>query len=529
MDVGTPIGNYLIEDLLGKGGMAEVYRVRHPDLPRSEALKLLAPHLAADPDFVRRFLEEASATASLDHPNIATIYAVSSSSGPLYYFTMELVEGGDLSDFLAQRGRLPLEEALPLLRQVAAALDYAHQKGIVHRDMKPANTLLKRSSANAGTTVKVVDFGIAKAQEAEGGKRLTKTGMILGTPEYMAPEQATGQNVGPWTDQYALGIMAYELLCGRPPFGGDHQTSEIGVIMSHVREEPPDPPALNPELGEGVRNALLKAIEKQPEDRFASCIEFIDAMEKEAQANKRATDRAAYRDSPRDDRDPQPSPEPPQRTSGKPSLPYVPALIGLVALGALLIAFALVQGRHGGRDNNSGGTAVVEPVAPSALAVKAPKLETLSFTVAQIMTEEEGLKLTPGRTEYSDDLPANAILSQQPAPGAPMRTGDAVKVILSGGPRPGLASSGAGDYAFTAERPVTIEDLAGKSKWDLDLMRNEIYARHGRVFKRRDLQDYFDRQPWYRPNSHYASSSVSALEERNAKKILAYQQSGVSP
>jgi serine/threonine-protein kinase len=438
MEAGERIGAYEIQGLIGKGGMAEVYRVWHSDLRRSEALKLLPPHLAADPAFVRRFLDEAQTAAGLRHPHIATIHSVSNSSGPLYYFTMELVEGGDLSDLLGKRSRLSLPEALPLLRQVAEALDYAHRQGVVHRDVKPGNVLLgetllgetllgdallrdalpgsassgegaKGWNAAEGWNAKVVDFGIAKAQEAEGGKRLTKTGMILGTPEYMAPEQATGGAISGKTDQYALGVMAYEMACGRPPFGGEEGTSEIGVIMSHVREEVPDPLVWNPELGEGGKRALLKALAKSPDDRFPSCGAFVQSLQSSSDSLSGTVS------------------DPPIKKNRR-----LPLAVGAVLLvGALLVGMGVRNSSHPAPESEENKSPVVEKrLAPS---VKVPDLYRLSFTAAKTNAEGEGLKLMPEGSEFSEDAPKDSVLRQEPEAGKLTASGGEIRVVLSRG------------------------------------------------------------------------------------------------
>ena len=278
MKIGDKIGPYRMDALLGRGGMAEVFKVHHDGLHRFEALKTLPPQMTFDKTFVERFLNEARTAANLQHPHIAAIYSVSAADAPQPYFTMELIESGDLADFIAEHPRLSLEEAAPILTQIALALDYAHGQGVIHRDIKPGNIMLK-VSGRGGFDTKVVDFGIAKAAEEASGTRLTRTGMIIGTPEYMSPEQGgSGAKVGAATDQYALGVIAYEMLCGVPPFKAQSDTSPITIIMNHVRDEPRAPIVHNPQLSKAANNAILKALAKQPEDRFDSCGEFADAL-----------------------------------------------------------------------------------------------------------------------------------------------------------------------------------------------------------------------------------------------------------
>ena len=244
---------------------------------------------------------------------------------------MELVEGGDLADLLRQRGQLPPDEALPLLRQIAAALDYAHSHGIIHRDVKPANILLE-DDGRGGWSVKVVDFGIARAQEAGDGARLTKTGMIVGTPEYMSPEQGgSGETVDHRSDQYSLGVIAYEMLCGRPPFAVGPNGTAMTVIMSHIRDVPRAPLEQVPALPLAVNNAILKALAKNPKDRFDSCTAFVDAL-----GGSEAVPIPLVAATPSSD----PGPIPRQRTFSSRWVPF--GLGSVVLLGAVMVAIGLM-------------------------------------------------------------------------------------------------------------------------------------------------------------------------------------------
>ncbi len=271
---GTQIGNYRIDSLLGQGGMAQVYRARPAGLGRYEALKVLSPDLAHDQEFVKRFLQEAHTASRLKHDNIVTIHAVSDTNADRPYFTMELIEGSNLAERLRQQRFLTPEEALPLLEQIALALDYAHQQGVIHRDIKPANILLEQHGHNP-LRVKLVDFGIAHAYQESSDTRLTRSGMTIGTPEYMSPEQANDTTIDARSDLYSLGIVAYEMLCGEPPFRASTPTA---VLVRHLNEQPRRPSSLGPSLTRDVDAPLLKALEKKPGDRFASCTAFVNAL-----------------------------------------------------------------------------------------------------------------------------------------------------------------------------------------------------------------------------------------------------------
>jgi serine/threonine protein kinase len=271
----TQIGPYRVDALLGQGGMAAVYKVWNGDLHRYEALKM---PLAAgqDANFIQRFLSEARKAARLQHPNIATVYAVSDADAPQPYFTMDLLEGEDLAELIHRRGRLPLDEALPILRQIASALDYAHRQDMPHHDINPANILLTPDGSEY--IVKVTNFGLSREETV--GTRLTQTGTFAGTPEYMSPEQAgSGAPVDHRADQYSLAVVAYDMLCGTSPFKEESEVSPIAILIKQIREEPLPPSRRNPILPPAVDAAILKALSKDPTDRFDSCKEFVEALD----------------------------------------------------------------------------------------------------------------------------------------------------------------------------------------------------------------------------------------------------------
>jgi serine/threonine-protein kinase len=232
--IGSTLGNYQITEELGRGGMAVVYRAYQPSLNRHVAIKVLPPQLSFDPQFVERFQREARAAARLRHPNIVVIHDVGEQDGN-YYIVMEYLEGRTLNQLIEQEGPLSPQRAAHIIDQVAAALDYAHQQGVVHRDVKPANIFVGKDDR-----VTLTDFGIAKA--ATDAEQLTRTGMLMGTPEYMAPEQAEGSNVDHRTDLYSLGIVLYQMLVGRVPFRG---TTPHATLHAVIYEPPPAPHQIN--------------------------------------------------------------------------------------------------------------------------------------------------------------------------------------------------------------------------------------------------------------------------------------------
>jgi serine/threonine protein kinase len=264
--IGKTLGPYQITQRLGQGGMATVFQAYQTALQRNVAIKVLPPHLAQDPQFAERFTREARAIARLDHPNILSVYDYGVTEG-ITYIVMKYVEGGTLKDRL-ELGRLSFEQTEILLDQVAKALDYAHGMGIVHRDIKPANVLLARPD-----WALLSDFGLAKVAEAT--VKLTGTGVGMGTPEYMAPEQAHGLETDARADIYALGVTVYAMVTGQVPYTG---SSPIEVILKHVNAPLPSARAINPALPPAAEAAIVKAMSKRPQDRFATAGEFSKAF-----------------------------------------------------------------------------------------------------------------------------------------------------------------------------------------------------------------------------------------------------------
>ena len=269
LPAGTTLGQFVIRRLLGRGGMGVVYEAHDTRLDRAVALKILPAEFLHDRTFGQRFEVEARVIARLEHPNIVPIYASGIDSG-VPWMSMRLLTGDSLS-VLLERGPLAPVEAVQLLRNVAAALDYAHHLGVVHRDIKPANVLLDRSGTGC-----VADFGLAQMSGSVSG--LTQTGMITGTPHYMAPEQALGRAFDHRCDIYSLGIVAYEMLVGTRPFNGP---SPVAVLLQQAHEPLPQPPGVpSPAWMDAVR----KAAAKDPADRWASAGAFVEALARSVDA-----------------------------------------------------------------------------------------------------------------------------------------------------------------------------------------------------------------------------------------------------
>lgn len=270
--VGDDWAGYQLRGIVGRGGMSVVYEAENPRLGSAVALKVLAPELAADDIFRSRFLNESRIAASLNHPNVVPIYDMGS-CGDLLYIAMRYVAGADLAGVLKARHRLPPAEALPLIGQVARALDAAHRHQLVHRDVKPGNILIEHGTDDDDPDhVYLTDFGITKHLTSRSG--LTATGEFLGTIDYLAPEQIQGNHVDSRTDVYALGCVLYQCLTGRVPFVKD---IDAAVIWAHVEEPPVPPSAIRPELPGGLDTVIARALAKQPDDRYQTCRELIRA------------------------------------------------------------------------------------------------------------------------------------------------------------------------------------------------------------------------------------------------------------
>ncbi|MEV6069480.1 protein kinase [Nocardia sp. NPDC052001] len=272
MRSGDVFAGFVIERELGRGGMGSVYLARHPRLPRKTALKLLNQEMFTDDEIRARFIREADLVAQLDHPNIVTVYD-RGTEGEQLWISMQYIDGVNASAVKA--ASLPPLRAAQIVSETAKALDYAHGRGVLHRDVKPANILLARSSGGAGgERVYLTDFGIARLRDDTG--HLTQTGTVTATLAYASPEQLTGATIDGRSDQYALGCTLFQLLTGVVPFEG---TSPAAVIRGHLQQTPPPASPLRPELPRAIDGVLSRALSKRPQDRFRSCAEFAAAVD----------------------------------------------------------------------------------------------------------------------------------------------------------------------------------------------------------------------------------------------------------
>ncbi|HEY7350418.1 MAG TPA: FHA domain-containing serine/threonine-protein kinase [Ktedonobacterales bacterium] len=268
--IGKKLGQLEVVEQIGQGGMATVYKAYQPALDRFVAIKVLPATYAKDPTFMERFVREARAIAKLYHPHILPVHDFGEQDGTTY-IVMEYVSGGTLKRRLKPNQPMPLRDAVDMVLQTCQALECAHQHNIVHRDIKPGNMLLRSDNF-----LLLSDFGIAKILEANTA--LTRTGVGIGTPQYMSPEQSTGlPNVGPRSDLYSLGIVLYQAVAGRVPFGSPGD-APLTISLKHVNEPLPPPRQFAPDLPPLVEQVIIKALEKDPDNRFQSATEMIDAL-----------------------------------------------------------------------------------------------------------------------------------------------------------------------------------------------------------------------------------------------------------
>jgi eukaryotic-like serine/threonine-protein kinase len=380
---------YELEELVGTGGMSSVFKARDRLLERPVALKILHEHYLSDPDYVERFRREARAVAQLAHPNIVTVIDRGEQDGR-QFIVFEYVDGENLKQVVSREGPMPVREAVELALQVAKALGYAHDRGIVHRDVKPQNVIL-----NEDGRAKVTDFGIARSLDVDG---VTQTGAVLGTSDYIAPEQAQGQQVDEKTDVYSLGVVLYELLTGELPFRGE---GFVAVAMQHVNEPPPNVLDRRGDVPPRLGLVIERAMAKRPEDRHASMNELVADLE----ASLRELD--GYGDES-------------ERTlvvpaaarrgrRARPRRRRPPLFLILLALGVLAGAaavFLLVDGTY----NDGGGTT---PPAPSNVRLTGSSAYDPEGTGGEHDSEvplaTDGNPATFWRTERYDDFTKSGV------------------------------------------------------------------------------------------------------------------------
>jgi eukaryotic-like serine/threonine-protein kinase len=380
-------GRYEIDSRLGEGGMATVFGGSDRVLGRKVAVKVLARQYARDRTSVERFRREAQAAAGLNHPNVVSVFDTGSDDG-VHYIVMEHVEGRTLADIIREEGALPPARAAEIAVDVCRALSSAHEKGMVHRDVKPGNVLLTPDGG-----VKVADFGIARVAS---GEPLTATGSVMGTASYLSPEQARGASIDARSDIYSLGCVLYEMLTGQTPFAGD---TPVSIAYKHVEEQPTAPTLVNPAVPEGLEAVVTKAMAKDPADRFQSATQMARDLREAAPAASAEPaevmptgERTAILPvSPEGPASTAPLPLPASREQRRRWWPFAAAATGLAALGVVL---ALTVGRESPLPTASPTPPPSSPSpspTPTPTASTLPPIPTVDVAFAQFAAALGGL------------------------------------------------------------------------------------------------------------------------------------------
>jgi eukaryotic-like serine/threonine-protein kinase len=443
-------GRYRILRKLGSGGMANVYLAEDEDLGRRVAIKILNERYAEDDLFIERFRREAKSAAGLSHPNIVSIYDRGEAEGT-YYIAMEVIEGRSLKELILTRGALPISTAISYEKQLLEAIGFAHRHGIIHRDIKPHNVLVSadQQAKAIEPRLKVTDFGIAR----QSASQMTEAGSIMGTAQYLSPEQARGAPVTAASDLYSAGIVLYEMLTGKVPFTGD---SAVEIAMKHVNEVPAPPSSLRPEIPFELDQIVLRALAKDPGDRYQTAEEFIEDLDREEAGLplSRATATAAtallagsatgeatelLSESPTRVVTTPPPPSTPRRPPDYPppsrydEAPkrrrrWVPWL-----LVALLIAAAVAAGWWAYNQ--------IQDQLEESAPVGVPLVEGIPEELAVQRIEDAGLEAEV-RRQPSTEIDVGVVIEQSPREGTQVVQGSTVEITVSSGPRqvevPGL-------------------------------------------------------------------------------------------
>ncbi len=426
-------GRYELDGIVGRGGMAEVFRARDIRLDRIVGVKTLRDDLARDQTFQARFRREAQSAASLNHPSIVAVYDTGEDmvgTLPVPYIVMEFVDGRTLRDLLRDDRRLLPERALEITDGVLRALDYSHRNGIVHRDIKPGNVMLTRNG-----DVKVMDFGIARAV-ADSQLTMTQTAQVIGTAQYLSPEQARGERVDARSDLYSTGCLLYELLTGRPPFTGD---SPVAIAYQHVKEEPVPPSQIDPEVPPWADAIVLKAMRKDPADRYQSAGEMRNDIQRALSGAPLAAPMptAAYGAGTR--RMGAAGTQIAGRTAAIPPYQYGPPGYGpdggglngpprrqrrvwpWVALATVVVVLIAV-------------IVLLKFIGSSSSGVPVPNVVGSSLSQAEAALVHDGFKIGTKTPRGSNTVSQDSVISTNPAYGSTEPKGTAINIVYSSGP-----------------------------------------------------------------------------------------------
>jgi serine/threonine protein kinase len=523
---------YELLELLGEGGMGSVYRARRLRIGDHVAVKILHQKFVTEDSAVERFRREAQAAAVLHHPNVVGIYDYGEEpdKGVPAFIVMELVAGEPLRNILDREKRISYERAIALMQTACAGVGAAHRRNIVHRDIKPDNFIVLPPEAEGeNEIIKVVDFGIAKLRDLASTSNLTQTGIVMGTPYYMSPEQCRGESLDARSDVYSLGATLYEMIAGNPPFTAPTAT---GVVAKHLTEQPPVFPTtlgVPPALEATIRRALAKDPNARQADAVAFAKELQSSLATSATVPIITTATAPNQDllktevwggstnqAPVYAQQTQPGVVSPTQEQPFPHTQQVAVVQKKPFKGMLyinIIAATVVIAALGGgawwmlqtnRQSNSATSSSPSP-APTVGSPSPSYNQNSSAAIypsANKNNRNETPQATPNTTPYQP--PANSNTSRPDAPPA----GDA---------------AAAEQKILNGER-LTSSDLSGLPKLRLRILRNTVYARHGRIFDTPEMRAYFNRQSWYQPRADYRDALLTPADKVNVETILAEEK-----
>ncbi|MBI2955048.1 MAG: Stk1 family PASTA domain-containing Ser/Thr kinase [Chloroflexi bacterium] len=457
---------YRILGLVGEGGMAKVYKAEDRLLERAVAVKVLREQYASDEAFVERFRQEARSAAGLAHPNIVSVYDVGI-DGTWNYIVMEYVEGPSLKELILQGAPFTNARAVDIGLQILSALSFAHQKGLVHRDVKPQNILIAADGA-----AKVTDFGIARAAT---GTQLTETGVVLGTVHYFSPEQARGEIATPASDLYSVGIILYEMLTGRLPFQGD---STLGIALKHVQEQPTSPRTINPRIPPSIESIIVKAMAKEPADRYQSADVMKNTLTSYRQIGEQLTapvNVAALSSAARGKAATLPSVASRDIQRMHRGVDWFIITLGVLIIG-FLVASVPVAAKVYDLYFRSPTAFVTETPTPTPTATPAPPTATsspvsratvpsvigLPYTEARQRLEAEKLQIRVVDQQNSERYQPTQVISQSEKAGAEVRPGFVVDVVVSKGPEKVAVPRLIGESRDAATSKLAAADLKAR-------------------------------------------------------------------
>ncbi|MCY4272174.1 MAG: Stk1 family PASTA domain-containing Ser/Thr kinase [bacterium] len=446
-------GRYRLRNQIARGGMTDVFLGQDTLLSRPVAIKRLFPEFAADPSFVERFRREATAAANLTHPNVVAVHDWGAAAGT-YYIVMEYMDGQSLAELLRSNGPLPPEQAAEIILYVAAALGFAHDNGVIHRDVKPGNVLLSPDGQ-----VKVTDFGIAIAAFGGVESNLTQTGSVMGTATYFSPEQAQGQNLDHRSDLYSLGVVLYEMLCGRPPFTGD---SSVAVAYKHVQQPVLAPASLGVLLPESLEAITMKLLAKDPAKRYPTALDLQRDLRRFREGRHQLSARKSSTGAPPDKKVAEPDvpapPVPPMPVPAAAAHQPTPVLepssrAGLYTAAAVIfiavavLVFFVLSNVLGDGDDAAAPTATVATtpvvVVPDVVGMSNQaairEIRSLGFSAREVF-------------EASDTVVANEVIVQSPAALTELEQGAEVQITVSSGAAPVTVPGVVGQNANDAAR-----------------------------------------------------------------------------